>query len=618
MRNNMTKFALKLSRDQIQLLVSDEKNAYLEIGSADPNDQNISDNLQILRDQVNALVGGNPLVDVMLPEELILTQNLSIDSIDTPVSMVQAAKLIATACDLKQDEINIALGTPTSHHLQPVAAVTTKTINETRYFLNNAGFKTNRFTASGNLSGFAKVPVFHKDKAEKEMPLLSTKTAVVSGIATFTFILFFIALLFAVKPLQQLTPSNQINQSISAALLTDLSLDRETSMERPIFSLGTNSIPNITNQKRDYISTLLNKNLQPSPTIIKNTSTKSTVYLKIPQILNNKQQVLFSANPTAPKKNSSISKELDNLDLNPSHGHFSNIQHSLSQNKILKLQQLKSNVQTDYQKLIEPILNQIDELTRINNHGEISTPIEQSDKSFLIPKTFPQPRFISLASIDHRYLKRQSFNPYELKQTIKSNFVNYSTISKQSPMNLRNTDYFIDQIILSNNQDKLNSRRFNNFNFTPEEILKSRIFMPLERPNLIAEINILTEPTLSSGAVTLSNEPLIRPQLVMLLPRVNPDKVNILAKATKRPSFPRRASVKNNATISNIIELNRTNLIGVFGTKRNAIALLRLASGRVIKVKVGDRFDGWKVLTIHEDKIELANGKKQETLRLPG
>jgi type IV pilus biogenesis protein PilP len=91
-----------------------------------------------------------------------------------------------------------------------------------------------------------------------------------------------------------------------------------------------------------------------------------------------------------------------------------------------------------------------------------------------------------------------------------------------------------------------------------------------------------------------------------------------MAKATKRPSFPRRASVANNATIANIIELNRTNLIGVFGTTRNAIALIRLASGRVIKVKVGDQFDGWKVLTIDKDKIKLANGKKQETLRLPG
>jgi type IV pilus biogenesis protein PilP len=76
--------------------------------------------------------------------------------------------------------------------------------------------------------------------------------------------------------------------------------------------------------------------------------------------------------------------------------------------------------------------------------------------------------------------------------------------------------------------------------------------------------------------------------------------------------------VANNATINNILELNRTNLIGVFGTKRNAIALIRLASGQVIKVKVGDSFDGWKVLTIYKDKIELAKEKTQETLRLPG
>ena len=74
----------------------------------------------------------------------------------------------------------------------------------------------------------------------------------------------------------------------------------------------------------------------------------------------------------------------------------------------------------------------------------------------------------------------------------------------------------------------------------------------------------------------------------------------------------------SNATINNILELNRTNLIGIFGTEFNAAALVRLSSGKIIKVKVGDRFDGWRVFAIDKDKIHLANGSKQETLRLPG
>jgi type IV pilus biogenesis protein PilP len=100
--------------------------------------------------------------------------------------------------------------------------------------------------------------------------------------------------------------------------------------------------------------------------------------------------------------------------------------------------------------------------------------------------------------------------------------------------------------------------------------------------------------------------------------RLSPESIKLSSKVTKKPSFPRRASVEKSATISNIIELNRTNLIGIFGTEIKAVALIRLTSGQIIKVKVGDRFEGWQVLSISKDKINLANGRTQETLRLPG
>ena len=154
--------------------------------------------------------------------------------------------------------------------------------------------------------------------------------------------------------------------------------------------------------------------------------------------------------------------------------------------------------------------------------------------------------------------------------------------------------------------------------FTKEELLLSEKYQPIVRPNLISQINILPEPTLSSGAVTLSFSPIFRPEIVAQLAQIDSKDLNIKARATRRPTFPNRASVINNATISNIFELNRTNLVGVFGPSSNAVALIRLASGQIIKVKVGDRFDGWKVLYIFKDKITLANGKKEETLRLPG
>ena len=48
MQNNVTNFILKLSRERIQLLLSDGEGSYEEIGTADPNEQNITDSLQIL------------------------------------------------------------------------------------------------------------------------------------------------------------------------------------------------------------------------------------------------------------------------------------------------------------------------------------------------------------------------------------------------------------------------------------------------------------------------------------------------------------------------------------------------------------------------------------------
>ena len=69
----------------------------------------------------------------------------------------------------------------------------------------------------------------------------------------------------------------------------------------------------------------------------------------------------------------------------------------------------------------------------------------------------------------------------------------------------------------------------------------------------------------------------------------------------------------------NLIELNRTNLIGVFGKRTGRIALIRLSSGNTVKVKAGQQFgNGWTVISIDLDKIHVTNGIRQETLRIPG
>lgn len=613
----MTEFTLKLSREKIQLLLSNGKGGFEEIGSADPNDSNITDNLKILRGQVNALTGNNPLIDVMLPDELILIQNLTIDVINVSLSKVRATALVARACDLKQDEINISLGPPTSHRIQPVAAVTTKTLDETRHFLNNAGFKTRRFMASQRINGFAKTPIFLQDK-KPQLSFLNTKNAVLTGISIFTFLLFITAALFTVNPSKELKIANQIDTNVSTAFLKNKSSRKRINTSTTIFSINMSSMPNIINQKLLVARTTTNKSFIPTTDTKKDTLNQFIQYPGISKRIGPNQNILITSLPVSLKPFESASKqEKSALNIKEAPSQFNSI-HSSSHNKYFSLHRLKATLYANYQKLIEQDLNQVDELTQINGSIGIGTPTKPIHTDFRIPKSFSQPRFISLASIDSRYLKK-SF-PIYLEQNIKidANFKNHSTLFNQSVSKLEDTEKLLNRTTLSINLQKQDFLDVNKFNLTPADILKSKQYMPLIRPNLISKINVLIEPTLSSGAVTLSDGPLIRPDTVVALSRLNPNKVKIVARATKKPSFPRRASVANNATIGNIIELNRTNLIGVFGTKINAIALIRLASGRVIKVKVGDRFDGWKVLTIHKDKIDLANGKKQETLRLPG
>ena len=614
----MPHFTLKLSRERIQLLLINENGDYEEIGSADPNEQNITDSLQILRGQVNALTDNTPLIDVMLPEELILVQNLTIDSVNSPISKVKATALVASACDLNEDEINISVGSPTSHRTQPIAAVTTKTIDETRFFLNNAGFKTRRFMAEKPISGFEKEPVFLEDP-KLPITLISSKNTILSGVSIFTFLLLATVALFAVKPSQQLKVSNQINENVTTALSIDYLPSREINESKPKLSIKENLIPNMTSQYLPSMAKLSTKDFQPTTTSIKNALNKPRFHPNISKSIISNKNILDSNLPISQTSNSSLKTQImPDLKSRDLRKRLTTIQPFPTPNKYFSFHKFKSIVQNDYQKLIKLDLNNKNELNQITSLGEIRAPIKRFNRKLIISKSFSQPRFISLASIDHHNLKKSHSNYHELNTTIGSNFKSYSTLSNQGVIKLQNTDSFLNRTILSKNLEKQNSGGFNDFNLTPEQIQESKQYIPLIRPKLISKINVLKEPTLSSGAVTLSNVPLVRPNIVVVLSHLNPNEVKIVAKATKRPSFPRRASVANNATISNIIELNRTNLIGIFGTENNAIALIRLASGRVIKVKVGDRFDGWKVLTIYKDKIELANGKKQETLRLPG
>ena len=87
--------------------------------------------------------------------------------------------------------------------------------------------------------------------------------------------------------------------------------------------------------------------------------------------------------------------------------------------------------------------------------------------------------------------------------------------------------------------------------------------------------------------------------------------------APRSPSIPTRADVAKQATVKNAIRLTDINLIGVYGSASQRRALIRLASGRYVKVQVGDKVDGGKVAAIGANELRYVKRGRNVTLKMP-
>ena len=82
-------------------------------------------------------------------------------------------------------------------------------------------------------------------------------------------------------------------------------------------------------------------------------------------------------------------------------------------------------------------------------------------------------------------------------------------------------------------------------------------------------------------------------------------------------AIPSSADVARQATIEDAIRLNRINLVGVYGLASDRRALVRLPSGRYVKVKIGDRIDGGTIAAISEDTLLYRKGGRSYELNMP-
>jgi type IV pilus biogenesis protein PilP len=83
------------------------------------------------------------------------------------------------------------------------------------------------------------------------------------------------------------------------------------------------------------------------------------------------------------------------------------------------------------------------------------------------------------------------------------------------------------------------------------------------------------------------------------------------------PRIPTRANVAQQATFKSAINLSKINLIGVYGTDSKRYALVRSASGRYSKVRVGDKLDGGTVAAITRSEVRYKKGSRMLSLAMP-
>ncbi len=86
--------------------------------------------------------------------------------------------------------------------------------------------------------------------------------------------------------------------------------------------------------------------------------------------------------------------------------------------------------------------------------------------------------------------------------------------------------------------------------------------------------------------------------------------------ASGNVQLPSRASVAAQATQENAIRLNELNLIGIFGAANDRRALVRLPTGRFVRVEVGARLDGGRVAAITDRELRYEKGGRTYTLRV--
>ena len=646
---NRNKLALNLSKTSIQLLRKGRKKSWNVLGSADPSSENLEKDLAKLRSQAAAISTKKPIVDVLLPRELVLSQTIVIEE---DFSIEYCKRITAARCGLNENEILIAIGDSSTRSTVPVAAISTNSITESRNFVKKAGFRPEKYIASSKISGFKKSPVFFNDNSSKQLFDLESKNF--TKVLAFASVLLFFGFLASLASVFLEYRSNNVPYNYLTSSENFLEKQNKSKTKLILVSevkkIPGRQLGNSIFQQRDsnfaYVPPIL-QSQQPSldlQNLFSNVGQlkASLMAIKIKD-LSFAETVFPTSNPGNPKKFDDL-KEVSNSQKQTLLSLYDYQQKELHRTlpKMEENFSIVSNATTLLSKNSNSVSNSL-ENKLFSVFPERERVINHTYKKILIEEVFSD---ISLTKILITTAnKRASTLPllyFDIKRpliTNPNNMININFINDKDPALIRighvkeNKQPLNNLIPIYANKLSLNPQ----FNLKlKEEGMRIKLLnssqdnnalglvlwngkQPTIKPKIIDSIKVLDDPTRSTGAVTFVGLPPQIPLTVTKLKKISASSIKNLNVRNNPPSIPKRSSIVGNSTQKNLIELNRTNLIGVFGKRTGRIDLIRLSSGNTVKVKAGQEFgDGWRVMSIDVDKIHVTNGSGQETLRIPG
>ena len=594
------------------------------------NSENPFGHIKDLSNQVKVLSEEVPMVEVWLPDELILCQTLLQKN---KLNHLEATKIVAKSCKLKPEDLCLVLSPNYRERSQKISAVTFEAIDQIRSFLKSYGIIATKFKARNPQPGFNSSPTFYEDKEiDFEPSLISKVSQRIPEMA---------ALLLVIITLGKIVSERVFEIQTSVRTLTGLEEEDNFSLKNPrsldLLSEATFPYfaPALHNTEEQKVFRLISYDIgsKKSPPLLRQDLTKEKfVSLKLESAEVEDNFALLVLNV----KNSSLSRTLlpfiEKIELDPKENHKPEtinltflglpekpaVFNNLYQKKhigvelsfevptinILNSQENNFKVYTIYNP---PLANSPSDFAALStltdtlptNYNGSSTIQENLLLPLklglvMLPIIDGQPNAEGPNISGHK-LTKLNINPARLNQPnllIDKIFQNgeLSEIITQVPTSASEIEYVL--------------------------LNKSKEFLP-GRPDIRVRLK-LEQPTLSSGALAFAHYPLSRPENINTIAKSMRSKKRIKAKATVGPRIPKRTFAPTMATLSNRLELDRTNLLGVFGSKNNPYALIMLSNGEMLKLSIGDQFLGWRVYGIDQTAVHVQNGKNQEILRIPG